>query len=83
MRLLMYGCGVYNKFDKMSLFITRSCFYKEVEDESADDDSSKLDTISFLDQSSLPTEEESKFNDGSNCSSQEQNLRLSASNLHR
>ena len=36
---LMYGYRVYNRFDKMSLLITRSCFYHDEYDSLVDDDS--------------------------------------------
>ena len=35
----MFGYRVYDKFDKMSYLITRSCFHHEVNDDSSDEES--------------------------------------------
>ena len=40
---MMYGYRVYEKFDKMSYMITRSCIMKYEPDESTDDDFDFLD----------------------------------------
>ena len=59
-RALMFGCGVHSKFDKMSLLITRSYFYKEVDDTTTGDETVKITPISSVSQTMWIPEESFK-----------------------
>ena len=56
-RWIMHGCNVLDKFDKMSLLITRSRFYNHQTGDSDDDETIKFEPLSSDEQTYRKSQE--------------------------